>query len=39
MSENAPNVYRKTLKDLQKAWRTIADDHFKVYKKVRILKI
>ena len=29
MSEKAENVHRKTLKDLQKAWRTIAQDHFK----------
>ena len=29
MSEKAENVQRKTLKDIQKAWRTIAQDHFK----------
>jgi len=29
MSEKAANVQMKTLKDLQKAWRTIAQDHFK----------
>jgi len=29
MSETAENVQRKTLKDLQKTWRTIAQDHFK----------
>ena len=29
MSEKAANVQRETLKDLQKAWRTIAQDHFK----------
>jgi len=29
MSEKAENVQRKTLKDLQKAWRTIDQDHFK----------
>ena len=26
MSETATNVQRKTFKDLQKAWRTIAED-------------
>ena len=34
MSEKAANVYRQTLKDLQKAWRTIAHDHFKSLQKV-----
>ena len=29
MSEKVANVQRKTLKDLQKAWRTIAQHHFK----------
>jgi len=29
MSEKAANVQRKTLKQLQKAWRTVAQDHFK----------
>lgn len=29
MSEKAANVQGKTLKDLQKVWRTIAKDHFK----------
>jgi len=29
MSEKATNVQRKTLKDLQKTWRTIAQDRFK----------
>ena len=29
MSEKAANVQRKTLKDLQKAWRTVAQDRFK----------
>jgi len=29
MSSKAANVQIKTLKDLQKAWRTIAQDHFK----------
>jgi len=28
LSEKAANVQRKTLKDLQKVWRTIAQDHF-----------
>jgi len=36
MSEKAANVQRKTLKDLQKAWRTIDQDHFKDYRKVCI---
>ena len=27
--KKAANVQRKTLEDLQKAWRTIAQDHFK----------
>ena len=29
MSEKAANVQIKTLKDPQKAWKTIAQDHFK----------
>ena len=29
ISEKLANVQRKTLKDLQKAWRTIDQDHFK----------
>jgi len=29
MREKAVYVKRKTLKDPQKAWRTIAQDHFK----------
>ena len=29
MREKAANVQRKTEKDLQKAWKTIALDHFK----------
>lgn len=29
MSEKAGNVHRKTLKDLQKPWRTIVCDHIK----------
>jgi len=29
MSEKAANVQRNTLKDLQKAWRTTAQDHLK----------
>ena len=29
MSEKAADVQRKTMKDLQKSWRTIAQDHFK----------
>jgi len=29
MSEKATIVQRKTLKDLQKAWKTAAQDHFK----------
>jgi len=33
MSEKAENVQRKTLKDLQKAWRTIDQDLFQDYKK------
>lgn len=28
MNENAANVQRKHLKDLQKAWKTIAKYHF-----------
>lgn len=28
-SEKAATVQRKTLKDILKAWRTIAHDHFK----------
>ena len=28
MSEKADNVQRQTLTDLQKAWRTVAQDHF-----------
>jgi len=29
MSKKAANVQRKILKDLQKAWRAIVQDHFK----------
>jgi len=29
VSKKAANVQRKTLKDLEKAWRTITQDHFK----------
>lgn len=29
MSKKAGNVQQKTLEDLQKAWRTIALNHFK----------
>lgn len=32
MAEKAADVQRKTLKDLQGVWRTIAQDHFKNYK-------
>jgi len=27
--KKAANVQRKTVKDLQKGWRTIAEDHFR----------
>jgi len=37
MSEKSENVRRKTLKDLQKVWRTIDQDHFKKYRKVWLL--
>ena len=30
MSEKAANVQRKTLEDLQKAWRTVDKDHFNI---------
>lgn len=29
MSEKEAKIQRKTLKDLQKAWKTIVQDHFK----------
>ena len=37
MSEKAENVQRKTLKYLQKTWRTIAQDHFKTLQKAWLL--
>lgn len=34
MWEKAANAQRKALKNLQKAWRTTAQDHLKKYKEV-----
>lgn len=34
MSEKETNIYSKSLKNLQKAWNTISQDHFKNCKKI-----
>lgn len=38
MSKNVANVQRRTLKDLQRAWKTITQDHFKTFWKQKIKK-
>lgn len=39
MSKNVANMQRRALKDLQRAWKTITQDHFKTFWKQNIKKL